>query len=268
MKRTRGAPHRKARAGWGEGNDAMFCDSLLESVPERRPRRFLATTISFLLQAAGVGVLLAVPLFYTGALPPVPASTGVVFASGGGDPGDSVAVTTATDDSTPSDSSAIEYLADGDVHRMATGPSGHGRHGSGPGGGSGEGPYTPGPDCAACPHLPPGMIPIPWRPPVLVPVKLDKPLQISHIDEGMLLVRVEPQYPVAARIAHVQGAVEIAAIISRDGRIEQLRLLRGSPLLVNAALGAVRQWRYRPYILNGQAVEVETLIVVNFRLGS
>src|SRR5438309_2094625 len=94
-----------------------------------------------------------------------------------------------------------------------------------------------------------------------------KPLKISHLDQGRLLTQVQPVYPMPAKAARVQGEVVLHAIIARDGTIESLRVERGSPLLTRAALDAVRQWRYRPYILNGQRIEVETEITVNFRLG-
>ena len=93
------------------------------------------------------------------------------------------------------------------------------------------------------------------------------PLRISHWSEGNLIYRVQPIYPPLARQAHIQGAVELRAIISKAGTIENLTLLRGHPMLVPAAMGAVRQWRYRPYLLNGEPVEVETEITVNFILG-
>jgi protein TonB len=63
----------------------------------------------------------------------------------------------------------------------------------------------------------------------------------------------------------MQGQVKLHAIIARDGTIQSLSAVSGPPLLVRAALDAVSQWRYRPYILNGEAVEVETFITVNFR---
>jgi periplasmic protein TonB len=59
--------------------------------------------------------------------------------------------------------------------------------------------------------------------------------------------------------------VRLHAIIARDGTIQSLNVISGHPLLASAALDAVRQWRYRPYLLNGEAVEVETFITVNFR---
>ena len=85
--------------------------------------------------------------------------------------------------------------------------------------------------------------------------------------EGNLVHRVQPEYPALARQARVQGQVVLQAIISRDGAIENLQVLRGHPMLVQAALDAVRQWRYRPYVLNGEPVEVETQVTVNFILG-
>jgi protein TonB len=84
--------------------------------------------------------------------------------------------------------------------------------------------------------------------------------------EGNLIRRVQPQYPPLARSARVQGRVVLAAIISKEGTIENLRVLEGHPMLVRAALDAVSQWRYRPYILNNEPVEVETRITVNFSL--
>jgi protein TonB len=84
--------------------------------------------------------------------------------------------------------------------------------------------------------------------------------------EGSLIRRVEPQYPVIAKNMGVQGTVVLAAVISREGTIEQLQVVRGHPLLVQAALRAVREWRYRPYILNDAPVEVDTQITVNFIL--
>ena len=73
-------------------------------------------------------------------------------------------------------------------------------------------------------------------------------------------------YPPLARSAGVQGPVVLFAVISKAGTIDNLRVVSGHPMLVPAAIEAVRQWRYRPYILNGQPIEVETQITVNFTL--
>ena len=73
-------------------------------------------------------------------------------------------------------------------------------------------------------------------------------------------------YPAVARAARIQGTVVLSAVIAKDGTVENLSLLSGHPLLVPAAMDAVKQWRYRPYTLNGQPVEVMTQIHVNFQL--
>jgi periplasmic protein TonB len=93
------------------------------------------------------------------------------------------------------------------------------------------------------------------------------PLRVSHWSEGNLIYRVQPMYPPLARQARIQGQVELRAIISKAGTIENLVVLRGHPMLVPAAIDAVRKWRYRPYLLNDEPIEVETEITVNFILG-
>lgn len=84
--------------------------------------------------------------------------------------------------------------------------------------------------------------------------------------EANLIYRVQPVYPPIARQARIQGTVELRAIISKTGTIENLAVVGGHPMLVTSAVEAVRQWRYRPYLLNGEPVEVETEITVNFLL--
>jgi protein TonB len=92
-------------------------------------------------------------------------------------------------------------------------------------------------------------------------------LKVSEgVLEAQLISRIEPQYPSFALQTKTQGTVRLHAIISRDGRITSLDVLSGHPFLVKAALEAVRQWRYRPTLLNGEPVEVETSITVIFRL--
>ena len=82
----------------------------------------------------------------------------------------------------------------------------------------------------------------------------------------LLLQRVEPNYPPQAVRAGLQGPVVLRAWIGKDGRIEDVKLIRGSFLLGEAAYRAVKQWRYKPYLLNGQAVETQTYVTVDFRL--
>lgn len=86
------------------------------------------------------------------------------------------------------------------------------------------------------------------------------------VTKGMLVHQVQPPYPTLAKAARIQGNVVLQAIISKDGSIQDLQLVSGHPMLVQAAIGAVRQWRYRPYLLNEQPVEVETTITVIFQL--
>jgi periplasmic protein TonB len=88
----------------------------------------------------------------------------------------------------------------------------------------------------------------------------------TGVAEANLIHKVLPVYPALAKSARVQGAVEFTATISKEGLIENLQLVRGRPLLVQAAREAVLQWRYRPTLLNGHAVEVVTDILVNFTL--
>jgi len=100
-----------------------------------------------------------------------------------------------------------------------------------------------------------------------------KPLQ-SRIRQGgavqaaLLVNKVQPVYPPLARQTRASGTVRLHAIIAKDGSVQQLEVLSGHPLLVQAALDAVRQWRYRPTLLNGEPVEVDTTIDVIFSLNS
>jgi len=104
------------------------------------------------------------------------------------------------------------------------------------------------------------IMPVPAPPPVVAP------LRVSHMNEGNLIRKVQPAYPPLARSARIQGVVELQAVISKQGAIENLKVLTGHPMLVSAAVEAVKQWRYQPYILNNEPVEVETQITVNFSL--
>jgi periplasmic protein TonB len=95
-----------------------------------------------------------------------------------------------------------------------------------------------------------------------------KPLSISRgVMAGNLLSSPLPQYPAIPRAAHIQGVVVLQAMISKGGLIENLRAISGPPMLRQAAIDAVQTWRYKPYLLNGDPVEVETTINVVFNLG-
>jgi len=91
--------------------------------------------------------------------------------------------------------------------------------------------------------------------------------QSEGVQSGLLVYRVDPRYPRLAMNAGISGTVELRAIIGRDGHVRSVEVLSGSALLVPAAVGAVKQWRYRPTLLNGEAVEVETYVTVHFVLG-
>ena len=89
----------------------------------------------------------------------------------------------------------------------------------------------------------------------------------SGVMEGQLIYKVKPLYPAIAVAARVEGTIVLQAAISKSGRIENLRVVGGPPMLQQAAIDAVKQWRYRPYVLDGQAVEVETTVNVVFLMG-
>jgi protein TonB len=84
---------------------------------------------------------------------------------------------------------------------------------------------------------------------------------------GMLIQKTTPIYPPIAKAARVSGTVILQAMISKSGTIEDLRVISGPAMLQQAALDAVKTWRYRPYLLNNEPVEVETTINVIFSLG-
>jgi protein TonB len=88
----------------------------------------------------------------------------------------------------------------------------------------------------------------------------------EDLSRAMLLDKVQPSYPEQALKAGLQGAVVLQAWISKDGSIRDLKLVDGSLLLGKAAVKAVKQWRYKPYVRNGVAVEAETYVTVNFKL--
>jgi len=88
----------------------------------------------------------------------------------------------------------------------------------------------------------------------------------AEVMQAMLVHQVRPEYPPLARTAHISGRVELRATIGKDGVVRELQVLSGNPLLVHSARVAVSAWRYRPTLLNGEPVEVETYVTVNFVL--
>jgi protein TonB len=125
----------------------------------------------------------------------------------------------------------------------------------------GSGPSTP---CAGCialddnRHQP--APPVDMRPPT------PHRLVVTHLESAMLIRRVEPVYPPLAKQTHREAQVELRAIIATDGTIQSLQVVKGDALFLSSATDAVSQWRYRPTVLNGQPVEIETYITVIYTL--
>lgn len=237
----------------------MFEDSTFASASRIHTRSPRYAAGSLVLQTAIVAVLLLIPYLYPNALPrkflnvpliappPLPAQPVV-------DPQHTVASTIHTEliDNT--------IQAPGQIHHgiptiVDTAPPG-----ALPSGAFGT---TSGPGV-----LPLGL----GTPPPTARVHPAKPTGPIHVSEGVaagqLIVPIQPHYPAIAQQAHIQGKVVVSAVISNQGRIESLRVVSGPPMLVNAAVDAIRQARYRPWTLNGEPVEVETTINVVFTLGN
>jgi protein TonB len=108
--------------------------------------------------------------------------------------------------------------------------------------------------------------PVVATPPKTTAAPVVRPPRISVVELAHPIHRVDPIYPPLARQARISGVVELQGVLGTDGRIHELKVLRGHPMLVKAALDAVSQWTYAPTILNGQAVEVVAPIIVTFKL--
>ena len=106
-----------------------------------------------------------------------------------------------------------------------------------------------------------------WTPVAVPKIATPKRIRVSSRRAAGLLVRkVPPTYPPLARQARIQGVVVLQAQISKEGNIVNLQLISGHPMLAPAAIEAVKQWKYKPYLLNGEPVEVDTQVQVNFTL--
>jgi protein TonB len=102
---------------------------------------------------------------------------------------------------------------------------------------------------------------------VAVPKPAPEALKISEgVTQGLLIKKIAPVYPAAALKLRKQGAVELLATVSKTGTITKLQVLRGESILSQAAIDAVRQWKYRPFLLNAEPVEIQTQITINFKL--
>jgi periplasmic protein TonB len=248
----------------------IFSDSLLQYAGQKR-RQTWATLLSFVVQCLMVGVLLLIPLYFTDTLPKSQLMTFLVAPPPPPPPPPPAAAPMAkimkqiqTDVlssgqlRTPTKiPQKVEMIKEDEAPppMPAAGGVVGGVPGGIPGGQLGGvigGIVNATSSLAVVPKVQPAM---PQR------------VRISQgVTKGLLIRKVEPAYPAIARAARIQGDVVLKAIISREGNIEDLQLVSGHPMLVPAAIDAVKQWHYRPYLLNGQPVEVETTITVIFSL--
>ena len=241
----------------------MFADSLLETSWDQRSRRSWITFTSFGLQLVVIGLLLLIPLLTTvglpsshilqpptsfGVPPPPPARTIERLHRTTVAQSNRANNVLITPPSIPPWVAAINEVEPPPQVSYNTDPGVPGSTGDSGGRGVLNGLGN------ASTAVPPP------------PAPTIRTFRTSSILEGSLIRRVQPVYPPLARSVRVQGAVVLAALIGKEGTIENLRLVSGHPMLVPAAIAAVSQWRYRPYILNGEVIEVETQITVNFIL--
>ena len=245
----------------------LFSDSLLDESGTEKKRKAFSATFSFMLQCVFLGVLLLIPLLFTEALPKGQLLTFLVAPPPPPPPPPPAAPTIHVVHET-------DMLNDGGLRtptripkkieiikeEEAPPPSPVGGVVGGvpggiPGGQLGGvigGIISSSSALASVPKL--------------APVKR---VRVSQgVTQGLLVHKVEPAYPKIALAARITGVVQLKAIIGKDGNIKQLDALDGPPLLIPSAIDAVKQWRFRPYLLNGEAVEVETSVTVTFQLSS
>lgn len=242
----------------------MFSDSLIDGTGAELKRKTATTTFSFIFQCVLLGIMALLPLMFTEALPkgqlltflvappppppPPPPAAPAVKVVRETDMTNSGALRTPT--RIPK---KIEMIKEEDTPPAQTGGVVGGIPGGVPGGQLGGvigGIIGSTSSITAVPKLEPV-----------------KRVRVSQgVTQGLLVHKVEPQYPKIALAARITGVVQLHAIISKDGNIKELQALSGPPLLIPAAIDAVKQWHYRPYLLNGEAVEVETSVTVTFQL--
>jgi len=243
----------------------MFEDSLIESGGKLKSKRGMTTTISFLIQVLLIGILVLIPLLFTEALPKQQLMTFLVAPPPPPPPPPPPAAAPIkiikkieseiqngqlrTPTKIPE---KVQIIKEEEAPpSMAAGGVVGGVPGGVPGGQMG------------------GVIGgIISSTPVAVP-KAATPQRVRvspGVSQGLLIKKIQPSYPPLARQARIQGQVLLQAEISKDGSIQNLRLISGHPMLAPSAIEAVKQWRYKPYYLNGEPVEVETQITVIFSL--
>src|ERR1700758_87677 len=230
----------------------MFEDSLIESGGRLKTKRGATTTISFILQALLVGVLVLVPLIFTEALPKQQLMTFLVAPPPPPPPPPPAAAPVRVVKQIQTDivngqlrtptkiPKKVEIIKEDEAPPpvMATTGVVGGVPGGVPGGSMGGvlGSIASAGSVAALPK-----VATPQR------VRVS-----SGVQSGMLVRKVNPVYPPLARQARIQGQVVLQAQISKTGDIENLQLVSGHPMLAPAAIEAVKQWKYKPYLLNGE----------------
>ena len=234
----------------------MFEDSLMESTRHFSKRRGWMIMLSSGMQAAALAVLVVLPLLHTDAISSQPHGFFPVIAI----------TAPSTAGNHPPEGNTDSGGMTRPIPINPAGPIPHGWI---------RDPGREGPPVArnvnVCPNGDCGTIGIPggWDNRVSTPLP-PKPSErrpiTSKFDPGQIIFQVKPVYPRLAIETRIQWPVSLHALIGRDGLIENLQVVSGHPWLVKAALDAVSQWRFRPYILNGQPIEVETEITVNFTL--
>jgi protein TonB len=243
----------------------MFEDSLIESGGKLKTKRGWTSLVSFAIQVMIVGVMVLIPLIFTEALPKTQLMTFLVAPPPPPPPPPPAAAPVHVVKQIQTDivngelrtptkiPKKVQMIKEDEAPPpvMSTAGVVGGVPGGVPGGSMG------------------GVIGgIINSTPVAVP-KIATPQRVrvsSGVQSGLLVRKVAPNYPPLARQARIQGTVLLQAQISKEGTIEDLRLISGHPMLAPAAIDAVKQWKYRPYLLNGEPVEVETQIQVNFTL--
>jgi periplasmic protein TonB len=242
----------------------MFEDSLIESGNKLRTKRLSTTILSFVLQVGLIGILILIPLIYTDALPKQQLMTFLVAPPPPPPPPPPPAAAVVKVVKVQSE------LVNGQLRTPTKIPQKVQM--------IKEEEAPPDLGAGGVPGGVPGGIPggsvggvmggILSSQPVAVP-KVATPQRVrvsTGVSSGLLIKKVTPNYPPLARQARIQGSVVLQAEISKEGTIQNLQLISGHAMLAPAAIEAVKQWRYKPYLLNGEPVAVETQVVVNFSL--
>ncbi len=241
----------------------MFEDSLVESSGKIRTKRGVTTILSFGLQILLIGVLILIPLIYTEALPKSQMMTFLVAPPPPPPPPPPPAAAPVKVVKVQTEiinnqlrqptriPQKVKMIKEDEAPPQVASAGVLGGVGGVPGGAMGG--VLGG--IISSSSLPPPKV----APPQKVRVS-------SGVAAGNLVNRIQPQYPAIARTARIQGTVVLEATISKQGTIQNLRALSGPPMLYQSAIDAVRQWRYKPYLLNGEPVEVGTTINVVFTL--